>query len=240
VTFCHQVEKVAPGDRKSTLMAKVSGEAAAKQAWDALAPGFRIALDEAWDSWRAGSAGVGAAILDADDNEVARGRNRRFEPRAEPGILADTVIAHGEMNALAVLPQGPRDGLTLYTTFEPCIMCASAILMSNIPRVTYLTPDPIMADAHDAIATMQFAAHRMPERVHHGGPFGVLAYLLHVSWLDFWLPEHVLEPHRVEEPRAFAAAQEFLRKSDAAAIADAGGSVLDVATATWDLLQELV
>jgi tRNA(Arg) A34 adenosine deaminase TadA len=216
----------------------VSGEAA-KQAWDALGVGFQIALEEAWDSWRAGSAGVGAAILDADDGVIARGRNRRLEPRTDPGILADTVIAHAEMNALAVLPQGSREGLTLYTTFEPCIMCASAILMSNIPRVAYLTPDPIMADAHDTIATMEFAAHRMPARTHHGGPFGVLSYLLHVSWLDLWLPEPVLEAHRVNVPQTLAAAQDFLEKSDVEAVAAAGGSVLDVATATWALLEEL-
>lgn len=212
----------------------------ALEEWDALGLGFQVALEEAWESWRAGSAAVGAAVLDADNDVVARGRNRRFEVRREPGVLADTVIADVEMNALAVLPQGPTVGLTLFTTFEPCVMCASAILVANIPRVAFLTPDPVMADAHDLISTVRFAAGRVADRVHQGGPFGVLAYLLHVSWLDFWLPgAPSLAPHHVASPRPWAAAQEFLEKSDAAAIADAGGSVLDVAEATWDLLEEL-
>jgi tRNA(adenine34) deaminase len=212
----------------------------ATREFEALHIGFRVSLEEAWESWCAGSAGVGAAIVDADDNVVARGRNRRLEPRTEPGVLADTVIAHAEMNALATLRQGPRAGLTLYTTFEPCVMCASAILVSNIPGIAYLTPDPVMADAHDAIASVRFADGRVPERVHHGGAYGVLAYLLHVSWLDFWLPgSPSFVPHHVASPRAWAAAQTFLSTSDAADIARAGGTVLDVATATWDLLEEL-
>ena len=118
------------------------------EAWNALDEPWRAALEEAWESWCAGSAGVGAVVVNRDGVIIARGRNRRHEPRVAEGILAGTPIAHAEMCAIAALPPGSRDGLTLYTTFEPCLMCAGAIMISHIPRVRYAAADPIFDGMH--------------------------------------------------------------------------------------------
>ena len=52
-------------------------------------------------------------------------------------------ILHGEMAAIIDLmearPDIDRDGLVLYTTAEPCPMCAGAIYWCGIPRVVYGT-----------------------------------------------------------------------------------------------------
>jgi hypothetical protein len=82
----------------------------ARHALESLDEPWQLAVTEAWASWRAGSAGVGAVISDAAGGVVAAGRNRMLEQRTEPGVLASTMLAHGEMNALAMLPLGPTEG----------------------------------------------------------------------------------------------------------------------------------
>src|SRR3954452_11861601 len=96
----------------------------ARRSYESLDEPWRIAIAEAWTSWSDGSAGVGAVVSRASTGEiVAVGRNRILEPRTVPGVLASTVLAHAEMNALAVLPLGPTADFVLTTTFEPCLMC---------------------------------------------------------------------------------------------------------------------
>ena len=43
-------------------------------------------------------------------------------------------MAHAEMNALARRAVGTYDGHTLFTTFEPCVMCVGTIRIYRIPR----------------------------------------------------------------------------------------------------------
>src|SRR4051794_39612912 len=88
----------------------------AHEAWDALPLPWRICLEQAWASWRSGSAGVGAVIVDEAEDVVGVGRNRMIERPEEPGVLAGTFLAHAEINALAQLPLGDTSRLTLYTT----------------------------------------------------------------------------------------------------------------------------
>jgi tRNA(adenine34) deaminase len=34
------------------------------------------------------------------------------------------------------------DGVTLYSTLEPCAMCAGAMVLARLPRLVYATADP--------------------------------------------------------------------------------------------------
>ena len=111
---------------------------AVRRAWDALEAPWQLALDEAWQSWCTGSAGVGAVVVDAAGTIVARGRNRMMERSGSSTVLAGTPLAHAEMNALAELPFGGGFAAhTIYTTFEPCLMCASTILQTGIGHVRF-------------------------------------------------------------------------------------------------------
>ena len=70
---------------------------------------------------------------------VAEGSNRILAPVSAPH-------RHAEMEALAVIPVGDREvggGLTLYTTLEPCLMCAGAISLYGIGRVVFGSKDPV-------------------------------------------------------------------------------------------------
>ena len=128
----------------------------ATETWDALDDGWKASLEEAWQSWCDGSAGVGAAIVDRHGVVVARDRNRRHDPW-EQSALAGSRIADVEMCVLSSVPSGSFDGYTLYTTFEPCLMCASAIILCQIPRCRYAADDPVWDGMHDWFRSLEFA-----------------------------------------------------------------------------------
>ena len=207
----------------------------AHAAWAELSEPWRASLDEAWESWCDGSAGVGAVIVDGDDRIVARGRNRRHDVRAGGVSLAGTRLAHAEMCALATLPPGPTDAYTLYTTFEPCLMCSSAIMLAHIPRVHYATPDPLFDGMHAWFGGLPYAEQRRPQPVCLGGPIGAFAHVLHVSWLLFWFGDSPsLEPHRSVAPDHLALAAGLVARSPLPALAAERRPVVDAIDALWD------
>lgn len=214
--------------------------ATAREAFGALDESWQLALSEAWTSWSSGSSGVGAVITHADGRIVAVGRNRITEDRWEPGVLASTFLAHAEMNALAVLPLGPPEGLTISTTFEPCLMCASAILQFRIPHVRYAAADPVFDGLHDWFGALPFTSDRLPEREELGGRIGAFAYVLHVSWLAFWAGDGaILDAHRQLRPRHLNLALDVVRSEGLGAVARDGGDVIDAVAALWDAVSDL-
>jgi tRNA(adenine34) deaminase len=212
----------------------------AADALEGLDEPWRLALDEAWRSWRAGCAGVGAVISDSTGRIVSVGRNRMVEERSEPGVLASTALAHGEMNALALLRLGPTEDLVLSTTFEPCLMCASAIVQARIPHVRFAAADPVFDGMHDWFAELPFARERLPARTELGGPIGAFCHVLHVSWLAFWASDGaVMDAHRDLRPRHLRIAQEVARDNALSNIAAEDGEVIDALDALWPSLVEL-
>ena len=71
-------------------------------------------------------------------------------------------MAHAEMNALACLPVESYNGYTLYSTFEPCVMCAATIRIYRIPRVCYAADDPVWGGMHELFATFEPIAAPFP------------------------------------------------------------------------------
>ncbi len=214
--------------------------ASARETYDALDEPWRVALAQAWASWVAGSSGVGAVISDADGRIVAVGRNRIVEERREPGVLASTFLAHAEMNALALLRLGSPDGLTISTTFEPCLMCSSAILQSRIPHIRYAAADPVFDGLHDWFSQLPFTSDRMPVRAELGGRVGAFAHVLHVSWIAFWTPDGpIIDAHRRLRPRHLDVAVELVRTERLTKVARERGDIVDALSALWGTLGDL-
>jgi tRNA(adenine34) deaminase len=99
---------------------------------------MRLALAEADAATLHGDVPVGALVVDAGGNELARNHNRR-EVDADP-------TAHAELLALRDAAQSRGhwrlEGATLFVTLEPCAMCAGALVNSRIARVVYGASDP--------------------------------------------------------------------------------------------------
>jgi tRNA(adenine34) deaminase len=165
----------------------------ARQAWRDLPLPWRAAFDEAWASWRQGSLAVGAVVTDGEEI-VARGHNQMFH--SGPGPLSATYMAHAEMNALAQLPARRGSDYSIYTTFEPCYMCTSALLFYQVDRVCFASFDPVWAGMHEWLSTAPWATRREARHEHLGGELGALGYVLHVSRLVTVAPRHVIEAHQ--------------------------------------------
>jgi tRNA(Arg) A34 adenosine deaminase TadA len=95
---------------------------------------LHIALSVAERAKAAGRHPFGAIVADEHGNVVAEAGNNSMPPQGDPTQHAERVAA-----ALAAQKLSP-DALarcTLYTSAEPCAMCAGAIYWCNIGRVVY-------------------------------------------------------------------------------------------------------
>ncbi len=88
---------------------------------------IRAAFEQARKSYNEGGLPIGAVMVE-DSTIVAVGHNRRVQD-GDP-------TAHGEMDCLRRAGRRPRyDGITLYTTLSPCMMCSGTVLQFGIKRV---------------------------------------------------------------------------------------------------------
>ena len=97
-----------------------------------------LALEEARNAEETGEVPVGAVIVDAEGNVIARGFNQPIsmhDPTAHAEIVAMREAAKAIGNYRLA-------GLTLYCTMEPCVMCAGAIVHARIKCVVYGAADP--------------------------------------------------------------------------------------------------
>jgi tRNA(adenine34) deaminase len=113
--------------------------------WQTLSTPWQAAVGAAWEAYRAGSLPIGAVVAGPDGEIISTGRNRLYEKReASTAWLSGARIGHAEINALLALdgqPVNPKE-CVLYTTTEPCPMCAGAIVMANVRAVRYGARDP--------------------------------------------------------------------------------------------------
>jgi tRNA(Arg) A34 adenosine deaminase TadA len=113
------------------------------EAWTELAPAVRRSLERAYDSLVAGGLPVGSVLTDAHGDIVAEGRNRAYDPPGGADALQGTPLAHAEMNVLAaVRTEWDLSDCILWSTHEPCSMCAAAAAFTMVGAVRYVAPDP--------------------------------------------------------------------------------------------------
>ncbi len=93
---------------------------------------MRMALDLALEAEIAGEVPVGAVVVMAGE-VIGRGRNSpigRSDPTAHAEILA-------LREACARVGNYRLEGAVLYTTLEPCVMCAGALVAARIAKVVF-------------------------------------------------------------------------------------------------------
>ena len=96
-----------------------------------------MAIHLAREAEKRGEVPVGAIIVDADGKVIATGANQPI------GSVDPT--AHAEIVALRIAATRTNNyrltGCTVYTTVEPCAMCAGALVNARIKRLVYGTKD---------------------------------------------------------------------------------------------------
>lgn len=94
------------------------------------------ALKEAWKAFQKDEVPVGAVLV-KEGRVIARGHN-------QVEMLKDAT-AHAEMLCItsgeAALDNWRLAQTTLYSTIEPCCMCAGALFLSRIPHLVWGAPD---------------------------------------------------------------------------------------------------
>ncbi|MDQ0917022.1 nucleoside deaminase [Paenibacillus sp. V4I5] len=102
-----------------------------------------LAFEEAEKAKDEGTFPIGAVIVDSDGNVVSRGRNRVFsscDSTSHAEVDAIRKAGHKILN-LESKKFVVNNGLTLYTTCEPCPMCTGTIVLSMIKRVVWAAND---------------------------------------------------------------------------------------------------
>lgn len=88
---------------------------------------LRAAFEQALKSYREGGLPIGAVMVE-NGSIIAAGHNRRVQD-GDP-------IAHGEMDCFRKAGRRPRyDGVALYTTLSPCMMCSGTVIQFGVKRV---------------------------------------------------------------------------------------------------------
>ena len=95
---------------------------------------MRVALAVAERAKAAGRHPFGAIVADEHGNVVAEAGNNAIPPAGDPTQHAERLVA---AMAAQRLPREALARCTLYTSAEPCAMCAGAIYWCNIGRVVY-------------------------------------------------------------------------------------------------------
>ena len=122
---------------------------------------MREALKEARLAFDNNEVPIGA-VIEYKGEVYSTGRNRRIEK--------NSAISHAEIEAIqsACLKLGDwrLDGMTLYVTSEPCIMCAGAIIHSRIKRVVYGCKEPKMGAVESLCRVFDIdKLHHRPEYI---------------------------------------------------------------------------
>ena len=97
-----------------------------------------MALGEAESAAARGEVPVGAVLMGADGNVLARDGNRIVE-RRDPTAHAEILVLRA---GAAALGNERLTGTTLYVTLEPCAMCAGAASLARVTRIVFAADDP--------------------------------------------------------------------------------------------------
>jgi tRNA(adenine34) deaminase len=122
------------------------------------------AMHEARAAEAAGEVPVGAIVTSSSGEIIARGNNRVLrtsDPTAHAEIVALRLAAE-------ILGNYRLLGCILYSTLEPCSMCAGAILHARIARLVYAAADPKAGACGSVLTVINHPALNHRVELHQG------------------------------------------------------------------------
>ena len=103
--------------------------------------GMRAAIAESAQAAASGHMPFGCVVADASGRILVRGRNACAAASTRGGGALGDPTLHAELTTVRAagleIDAALRPSCTLYTSTEPCVMCAGAIYWSRIGRVVY-------------------------------------------------------------------------------------------------------
>jgi tRNA(adenine34) deaminase len=121
---------------------------------------MELALGEAEAAGGRGEVPVGAVLLSADGQILARDGNRILE-RRDPTAHAEMLVMRAAAQTLA---NERLVGASLFVTLEPCAMCAAAASLARVARVVFAAEDPKGgAVIHGPLFYAQPTCHHRPQ-----------------------------------------------------------------------------
>jgi tRNA(Arg) A34 adenosine deaminase TadA len=184
---------------------------------------WQQALRLAWDAFRAGTTPVGAVVVSPAGVVVAAGRGRRYERSGPAGQLANSHVAHAEVNALAQLGADRHwEDHQLLTTLEPCGMCHGAAVQATVGTIIFAAPDPYAGTSTLRFDTPQSRRRRFIVSGPLSDARGAFATLLHLVWLieRGGVDHHTVAAHQAAMPAFTEYARSVHRDLVATAAAD--------------------
>ena len=94
---------------------------------------MRVALDAAGKAKEMGEVPIGACIVDAGGQLICVASNRTIIDN-DPTAHAEVIVLR---NAAREVGNYRLTGTTVYTTVEPCVMCAGALVNARIGRLVF-------------------------------------------------------------------------------------------------------
>ena len=169
---------------------------------------------------------------------MAQGRNRVYESHGPVGQLANSLLAHAEVNALVGLDPSRRyEDHVLNTTLEPCVLCVGAAVMATVGRIRYAGADPYGGGAGGLVAVNAHIA-RVPFQLDgpRGDAFGTLGSALLLAFFLRRNPSgHVVQSYAERQP-ALTAVAEAMLDAGAPEAAAAGVPLVDALAGFWTAL----
>lgn len=111
--------------------------------WQHIDPIWKEAARLAWDAYCSGTIPIGAVVVNASGDIVARGQNSIYSANHDHP-LSGTGMAHAEVSAMCGLKDRDHPHIRqykLYTTMEPCPMCFSTMVIMGIRNVEFAARD---------------------------------------------------------------------------------------------------
>jgi len=98
---------------------------------------MRLALDEAQAAFAEDEVPIGTVVVRGDE-VLARAHNE-VRARCDPTAHAELLALRAAARALGFVR---LNGCDVYTTVEPCFMCAGALVHARVRRVLWAVRDP--------------------------------------------------------------------------------------------------
>ena len=190
-----------------------------------------------WFARRRTRARVAVLIDPETRTVVSAGRNRLGEKPSVPNVLGGNHIAHAEMNAFAGMTGMKADGLHLYTTVQPCFMCAAASVFLPVEKVFFAAVDEFFDGVHELWDHHPYSRRWEPAVVGPlERPMSSFARVLPMSRQALTPDSRVMRRAHERIPDIAALAIELATDRSLHRLRESSGTVTDVLADLWDRL----